>query len=99
MRVKRAGARSGAGGQGGGGQFFVTMTVTLPYTVAAFDAEKQDKYKIAVAATASDEVDGVVVTPEMVEIVSISGARRRAGRLPQPEEGGGSVVVETMVRV
>ena len=62
-------------------KFFVTMTVTLPYTKDQFDQTKQDKYKAAVANAA----DTVAAN---VEIVKITEARRRAGK----------VDVETKVR-
>ena len=61
--------------------FFLTLTVTLPYTKDQFDQSKQDKYKAAVASAA-----GTVAAN--VEIVKITEARRRAGK----------VAVETKVR-
>ena len=53
-------------------KFFVSLSVTLPYTKSAFDTAKQEKYKKAVASAAG------TVTAN-VDIVSISEARRRAG--------------------
>jgi hypothetical protein len=64
-----------------GSKFFLTLTVTLPYTKDQFDQSKQDKYKAAVASAA-----GTVAAN--VEIVKITEARRRAGK----------VAVETKVR-
>ena len=54
--------------------FFLTLTVTLPYTKDQFDQSKQDKYKAAVANAA-----GTVAAN--VEIVRITEARRRAGKV------------------
>jgi len=62
-------------------KFFVTITVTLKYTKDQFDQTKRDKYKAAVANAA-----GTVAAN--VEIVKITEARRRAGK----------VDVETKVR-
>ncbi len=53
-------------------KFFVTLTVTLPYTKADFDQAKQDKYKTAMAATAGTSAANV-------EVVKITEKRRRAG--------------------
>jgi hypothetical protein len=64
-----------------GSKFFLTLTVTLPYTKDQFDQSKQDKYTAAVASAA-----GTVAAN--VEIVKITEARRRAGK----------VAVETKVR-
>jgi hypothetical protein len=64
-----------------GSKFFLTLTVTLPYTKDQFDQSKQDQYKAAVASAA-----GTVAAN--VEIVKITEARRRAGK----------VAVETKVR-
>ena len=52
--------------------FFVTVTVTLPYTKAEFDQAKQDKYTAAMAATAGTIAANVVIE-------SITEKRRRAG--------------------
>ena len=54
--------------------FFLTLSVTLPYTKDQFDKSKQDKYKTAVANAA-----GTVAAN--VEIVKITDARRRAGKV------------------
>ena len=63
-------------------KFFVTLTVTLPYTKADFDDKaKKDKFRAAVAAAA-----GTIA--ENVKILSITEKRRRAG----------SVDVETKIR-
>jgi len=62
-------------------KYFLTLTVTLPYTKDQFDQTKRDKYKAAVANAA-----GTVAAN--VEIVKITEARRRAGK----------VDVETKVR-
>jgi len=53
-------------------KFFVTFSVTLPYTKTEFDADKQTLYKKAVAKAASTILDNV-------DIVSMTDARRRAG--------------------
>jgi hypothetical protein len=53
-------------------QYYVEFTVTLPYTQADFDTDKQTKYKKALAMAAG-------TVPDNVEIVSITEARRRAG--------------------
>ena len=55
-------------------EFFLTLSVTLPYTKDQFDKSKQDKYKTAVANAA-----GTVAAN--VEIVKITDARRRAGKV------------------
>ena len=55
-------------------KFFVTLSVTLPYTKDEFDQSKQDKYKTAVANAAGTVADNV-------EIVAITEARRRAGQV------------------
>jgi hypothetical protein len=52
--------------------FFVSVTVTLPYTKAEFDQAKQDKYTAAMAATAGTIAANVVIE-------SITEKRRRAG--------------------
>ena len=52
--------------------FFVSVTVTLPYTKAEFDQVKQDKYTAAMAATAGTIAANVVIE-------SITEKRRRAG--------------------
>jgi hypothetical protein len=52
--------------------FFVTVTVTLPYTKAEFDQAKQDKYTAAMAATAGTIAANVVIE-------SITEKRRRTG--------------------
>ena len=52
--------------------FFVTVTVTLPYTKAEFDQAKQDKYTAAMAATAGTIAANVVIE-------SITEKHRRAG--------------------
>ena len=57
-----------------GSKFFLTLSVTLPYTKDEFDQSKQDKYKTAVANAA-----GTVAAN--VEIVKITDARRRAGKV------------------
>jgi hypothetical protein len=54
--------------------FFLTLTVTLPYTKDQFDQSKRDKYKTAVANAA-----GTVAAN--VEIVKVTEARRRAGKV------------------
>ena len=51
---------------------FVSLTVTMPYTKADFDKDKQDKFKVAIAAAAGTSADNV-------DIVSITEKRRRAG--------------------
>lgn len=53
-------------------KFFVTLTVTLPYTRADFDKSKQDKYMVAIAAAAGTSAANV-------EILAITEKRRRAG--------------------
>ena len=53
---------------------FVTVTVTMPYTKAQFDQDKQSKYKVAVASAAGTD-------PANVEILSITEVRRRAGSI------------------
>ena len=55
-------------------KFFLTLSVTLPYTKDQFDKSKQDKYKTAVANAA-----GTIAAN--VEIVKITDARRRAGKV------------------
>ena len=55
-------------------EFFLTLSVTLPYTKDQFDKSKQDKYKTAVANAA-----GTIAAN--VEIVKITDARRRAGKV------------------
>ena len=52
--------------------FFVSVTVTLPYTKAEFDQAKQDKYTAAMAATAGTIAANVVIE-------SITEKRRHAG--------------------
>ena len=54
--------------------FFVTFTMTMPYTTSEFDIGKQSKYKAAVASAA-----GTVAAN--VDILSITGTRRRAGKV------------------
>ena len=54
--------------------FFLTLSVTLPYTKDQFDKSKQDKYKTAVANAAGTIAGNV-------EIVKITDARRRAGKV------------------
>lgn len=56
-----------------GSKFFLTLTATLPYTKDQFES-KQDKYEAAVASAA-----GTVAAN--VEIVEITEARRRAGKV------------------
>ena len=53
---------------------FVTLTVTMPYTKAEFDQDKQDKYKAAVASAAGTD-------PANVEILGVTEVRRRAGSI------------------
>ena len=53
-------------------KYFVSFTVTLPYTKADFDTDKQTKYRNAVAMAAD-------TIPDNVDIVSITEARRRGG--------------------
>jgi len=53
-------------------KFFVTMTVTMPFSKSDFVEDKQDKYKAAIASAAGAPVDNV-------DIVSITEKRRRAG--------------------
>jgi len=53
-------------------KFFVSFTVTLPYTKADFDTDKQTKYKNAVAMAAA-------TIPDNVDILSSTEARRRGG--------------------
>jgi hypothetical protein len=53
-------------------KFFVTLTVTLPYTKVDFDQPKKDKYMTAIAAAAGTSAANV-------EIVDITEKRRRAG--------------------
>ena len=55
-------------------KFFLTLSVTLPYTKDQFDKPKQDKYKKAVANAA-----GTIAAN--VEIVKITDARRRTGKV------------------
>jgi hypothetical protein len=50
-------------------QFFVSFTVTMPYTVVQFDTEKYDKYKAAVASVAGN-------TTANIDIVSVMAAKR-----------------------
>jgi len=58
--------------------FFVTITVTLPYTKADFDSKKQDSYKVAVAAVAGTDPKNIILT--------ITEARRRAGMFMSERE-------------
>jgi hypothetical protein len=53
-------------------KFFVTITVTMPYSAAAFNSDKQNKYKAAVATAAK-------VPTANVDIVKITEKDRRAG--------------------
>jgi CRISPR/Cas system-associated protein Csm6 len=48
------------------------LTVTLPYTKADFDQAKQDKYKVAMAATAGTNTANV-------DIKKVTEKRRRSG--------------------
>ena len=56
--------------------FFVTMTVSMPYSKAEFDVAKQDKYKAAVAAAASTSAPNVYIVS-----VTETTAQRRAGSI------------------
>ena len=53
-------------------KYFVTLTITLPYTTVGFDKSKQDKYMAAIAAAAGTSAANV-------EILAITEKRRRAG--------------------
>lgn len=53
-------------------KFFVKITVTMPYSKAAFTSDKQTKYKAAIATAAK-------VPTENVDIVQVIEKRRRAG--------------------
>jgi hypothetical protein len=53
-------------------KYFVSFIVTLPYTKADFDKDKQTKYRNAVAMAAA-------TIPDNVDILSITEARRRGG--------------------
>ena len=55
-------------------KFFFTITVSMPYSKAEFDADKKSKYKIAVATAA-----GTIETN--VDLVEIKEKRRRAGSI------------------
>ena len=84
---------------------FVTLTVTMPYTKAQFDQDKQDKYKAAVASAANTD-------PANVEILSITEGRRREGSVQvetkvrrrvvearcQPEEGAARFAERKLTR-
>jgi hypothetical protein len=74
-------------------QFFVSFTVTMPYTVVQFDTEKYDKYKAAVASVAGN-------TTANIDIVSVMAAKRwRITRiLTQILCAAGSVNVKTKIR-
>jgi hypothetical protein len=52
--------------------FFITVSVTMPYTKAEFDDAKQVAYKSAVA-------DAAGTPPSNVDIASVTESRRRAG--------------------
>jgi hypothetical protein len=69
-------------------KYFVSFTVTLPYTKADFDTDKQTKYKNAVAMAAATIPHAAATIPHNVDILSITEARRR----------GGFVKAETKVR-
>jgi hypothetical protein len=52
--------------------FAIILIISMPYTVAQFDQDKQDKFKQALASAAA-------TSPLNIDIVSIKEARRRAG--------------------
>merc|ERR1712216_415307 len=52
--------------------FFVSLTISMPYTESAFTTAVRDKFKVAVARAAG-------TTSDKVQILTVTAGRRRAG--------------------